>query len=182
MKMYVNGVLAGTTTGVNAAFVMPSGLGLLGDDGGGGELMFGTIYRVTAYTSLLTDAAILSHGKAFANLMVTPPAPSQPGLWVSAYYAAWMQGSAPAANIDFTTATHFIHFAAVPNSDGSLNLSTDSLTAANSADVVKRGPRRREKSAPVRGRRRHQLSIHNQLRHLRHTGQQPGEPHDRARL
>jgi hypothetical protein len=72
MKMYVNGVLAGTTTGVNSAFVMPSGLGLLGDDGGGAELMLGTIYRVTAYDSVLTDAAILRHGKAFGDLLSPP--------------------------------------------------------------------------------------------------------------
>ena len=72
MNMYVNGVLAGTTTGVSPDFVMPSGLGLLGDDGGGGELLLGTIYRVTVYDSLLTDAAILRHGKAFGDLLSPP--------------------------------------------------------------------------------------------------------------
>jgi hypothetical protein len=72
MKLYVNGILAGTTTGASPDFVMPSGLGLLGDDGGGAELLLGTIYRVTVYDSLLTDAAILRHGTAFGNL-VSPP-------------------------------------------------------------------------------------------------------------
>lgn len=72
MKMYVNGVPVGTAAGVSAAFVMPSGLGWLGDDGGGAELLFGTIYRVTVYNSLLADTAILRHGKTFGDLLSPP--------------------------------------------------------------------------------------------------------------
>ena len=72
MKLYVSGILAGTTTGASPNFVMPSGLGLLGDDGGGAELLLGTIYRVTVYDSLLTDAAILRHGTAFGDLLSPP--------------------------------------------------------------------------------------------------------------
>lgn len=72
MKLYVNGVLAGTTTGVSPSFAMPFGQGWLGDNATRGELMLGTIYRVTVYDSLLDDAAILSHGKAFADLLSPP--------------------------------------------------------------------------------------------------------------
>jgi len=72
MKLYVNGVLAGTTAGVNAGFAMPYGMGRLGDNGGGGERMVGTIYRATVYDSLLDDAAVLRHGKAFADLLSPP--------------------------------------------------------------------------------------------------------------
>ena len=42
----------------------------------------------------------------------------------------------PASNIDYTTLTHIIHFAAVPNSDGTLNTTDNNITMANSADVV----------------------------------------------
>ena len=44
----------------------------------------------------------------------------------------------PASNIDFTALTHIIHFSLVPNSDGTLNSSDNSVTSANSADVVSR--------------------------------------------
>lgn len=42
----------------------------------------------------------------------------------------------PASTIDFSTLTHIIHFSVVPNSDGSLNTGDNSITAANSADIV----------------------------------------------
>ena len=44
----------------------------------------------------------------------------------------------PASSIDFTTLTHVIHFSVVPNSDGTLDSSANSITTANSADVVSR--------------------------------------------
>ena len=44
----------------------------------------------------------------------------------------------PASNIDFTALTHIIHFSLVPKSDGTLNSSVNSITSANSADVVTR--------------------------------------------
>lgn len=45
----------------------------------------------------------------------------------------------PASNIDFTAVSHVIHFSVVPNSNGSLNSSANSLTIGNSSDVVSRG-------------------------------------------
>jgi chitinase len=59
-------------------------------------------------------------------------------LWSTGYYPGWEQGSMPASNIDFTALTHIIHFSLVPNSDGTLNSSDNSITTANSADIVSR--------------------------------------------
>ena len=42
----------------------------------------------------------------------------------------------PASNIDFTALTHVIHFSLVPNSDGTLNSSDNSISPANSSAVV----------------------------------------------
>ncbi len=44
----------------------------------------------------------------------------------------------PASNIDFTALSHIIHFSVVPNSNGTLNSSSNSITLANSTDVVTR--------------------------------------------
>jgi chitinase len=49
-----------------------------------------------------------------------------------------MQSTLPASNVDFTSLSHLIHFSVVPNSNGSLDSSVNSVTAANSADVVTR--------------------------------------------
>lgn len=57
-------------------------------------------------------------------------------LWCTAYYPGWEQGVMPASSIDFTAVTDIIHFSLVPNSDGTLNSSANSLTSANSADIV----------------------------------------------
>ena len=42
----------------------------------------------------------------------------------------------PASKIDFTALTHVIHFSVVPNSDGTLNSSANSVSPANSADII----------------------------------------------
>jgi chitinase len=60
------------------------------------------------------------------------------GLWNSAYYAGWMQDYLPAAQIDFTAVTHIIHFAVLPRIDGSLDSDTNTVSLANSTDVVAR--------------------------------------------
>lgn len=79
MKMYVNGALTGAATGISDLFVMPAGAGKLGANPGNSERMRGTIYRVTAYDSLLGAAAILSHAKVFADLL-SPPSIARLGL------------------------------------------------------------------------------------------------------
>ena len=66
---------------------------------------------------------------------------AQTGPWVSAYYAGWNQGQAndgalPAQNIDYGALTHVIHFSLVPNSNGTLDYSSNSITQANSSALV----------------------------------------------
>jgi chitinase len=57
-------------------------------------------------------------------------------LWCTGYYPGWEQSALPAADIDYSALTHLIHFSIVPNADGTLNTSDNSLTAANSASIV----------------------------------------------
>jgi chitinase len=64
--------------------------------------------------------------------------PACAGFWSAGYYPGWTQAGMPASNIDFTVLTDVIHFSVVPNSDGSLDSSANSLTTANSADIVTR--------------------------------------------
>jgi hypothetical protein len=68
MSLYLDGVLASTATGVDSSFAMPTGPGLLGNNAKGTEGMTGTIYRVTVYSGVLTDAQIKSHADAFATV------------------------------------------------------------------------------------------------------------------
>ncbi len=67
MSLYVDGVLAGTVTGVSDIFALPTGAGLLGNNAGGTEGMVGTIYRVTVYAGVLAESKIKSHSDAFIN-------------------------------------------------------------------------------------------------------------------
>jgi chitinase len=57
-------------------------------------------------------------------------------IWRVGYYPGWEQASMPASNIDFTMLTHVIHFSVVPNSDGTLDSSANSISTANSSDLV----------------------------------------------
>ena len=59
-------------------------------------------------------------------------------LWSTAYYAGWMQGYLPASNIDLKAVSDLIHFSVIPNADGTLNSTANSLTPAYSAEVVTR--------------------------------------------
>ncbi|MCC6233148.1 MAG: hypothetical protein IT580_10930 [Verrucomicrobiales bacterium] len=72
MKIFVNGTLAGSSEGIHENFGMPTGVGRLGANPSNTEQMVGTVYRVTAYDSLLSDAAIQKHAKAFADLLSPP--------------------------------------------------------------------------------------------------------------
>src|SRR5258706_6163201 len=57
-------------------------------------------------------------------------------IWSTAYYPGWEQVSMPADQIDFDAVSHVIHFALVPNSNGSLNSSANGVTPANSSSIV----------------------------------------------
>src|ERR1043165_7223750 len=57
-------------------------------------------------------------------------------LWCTGYYPGWEQSAMPASAVDYSALTHIIHFSIVPNPDGSLNTSDNSLSVGNSANVV----------------------------------------------
>jgi hypothetical protein len=73
LKLYTNGVLAGTTTGVSDLFALPTGPGFLGSTPGGGEAMVGRIFRIVVYAGMLPEATIKKHGQAFAPVPPQPP-------------------------------------------------------------------------------------------------------------
>jgi chitinase len=58
--------------------------------------------------------------------------------WVTAYYPGYRQSAMPASQVDFTAVTHVIHFALLPNTNGTLNSSANTITTANSSDLVTR--------------------------------------------
>lgn len=62
-------------------------------------------------------------------------------LWVTAYYAGWMQGNEWSyhlrpGDIDFGAVTHVIHFSLNPNPDGTLNSEGNGLTTENSSALI----------------------------------------------
>jgi len=66
---------------------------------------------------------------------------AQSDVWVSAYYAGWMQGCwnegyLSADEIDFDAVTHIIHFSLMPEQDGSIDDSINCISPQNSADIV----------------------------------------------
>ena len=69
-------------------------------------------------------------------VLLTLVARSYADVWVTGYYAGWMQDYLPASEIDYGAVTHIIHFNLLPNTDGTLDSTTDGVTAQNSADVV----------------------------------------------
>lgn len=72
MRLYLNGSFAGSSSGVSAAFAMPTGQGWLGGNSSGGELMQGTISRVTVYDDVLADDAIQRHADAYNDIVRAP--------------------------------------------------------------------------------------------------------------
>ena len=64
--------------------------------------------------------------------------PARADLWSTAYYPGYNQNSMVASNIDFGAVSHVIHFALVPNTDGSLNSSANGITGAHTSDLVTR--------------------------------------------
>ena len=53
---------------------------------------------------------------------------AQSNIWVTAYYAGWEQDHLPASQIDYTALTQINYFAAIPNADGSIDLSGNGVT------------------------------------------------------
>ena len=66
---------------------------------------------------------------------------AQSKFWITGYYAGWMQGwynngRLPAALIDFSTINYIIHFGLVPQADGTIDFSTNSILQTNSDSLV----------------------------------------------
>jgi chitinase len=57
-------------------------------------------------------------------------------LWVTGYYPGYEASQMTPSNIDFTAITHVIHFALVPETNGAINSSDNSLTGAACAKLV----------------------------------------------
>ncbi|MDB6125085.1 MAG: hypothetical protein JWQ71_4078 [Pedosphaera sp.] len=57
-------------------------------------------------------------------------------LWSTAYYAVWLQGTMAPTNVDYTAVTHIIHFAIVPNSNGTLDTTANGMTPKYSTNLV----------------------------------------------
>ncbi len=64
--------------------------------------------------------------------------PLRADIWTTAYYPGYEQNNMPASNVDFTVLTHVIHFAVLPNSDGTLNSSANVVSTSNSSDLITR--------------------------------------------
>jgi GH18 family chitinase/lysophospholipase L1-like esterase len=48
-------------------------------------------------------------------------------MWVTGYYTGWGIDQCPVSAIDFSVFTHIVHFSLIPNADGSLNASGNSI-------------------------------------------------------
>ena len=72
MKLYLNGSLAGSRSGVGSAFAMPRGAGYLGNSAAGTEGMQGTLHRVTVYAGIVEEDAIRRHANAFNGIRSVP--------------------------------------------------------------------------------------------------------------
>ena len=55
---------------------------------------------------------------AFALLLLPMVLSGQTKVWVSGYYAGWMQGYLPPSAIDFKAVTHIMHFSIEPSGAG----------------------------------------------------------------
>jgi hypothetical protein len=72
MELYLNGSFAGSRSGVDAGFAMPTGQGWLGNNAAKTEGMVGTIYRVTVYDDVVAPAVLQRHSDAY-NDIARPP-------------------------------------------------------------------------------------------------------------
>ena len=92
------------------------------------------------YSATAVDNSTNKNTATSALLSFTvSPTPIVNGKWVVAYYAGWQQTYLPASAIDYSTVTHIVYFAAVPNANGTLNLSANGVTNnTNQVDLITR--------------------------------------------
>jgi chitinase len=64
------------------------------------------------------------------------PAFAPAEVWVTGYYPGYESSTMAPSNIDFTTVTHVIHFSLLPQADGSIDSSANSLSPSACATLV----------------------------------------------
>jgi chitinase len=69
-------------------------------------------------------------------LAILLPVASRADLWITGYYPGYESSQMAPSNIDFTTVTHVIHFALVPEANGSVDSTANSLNASACAELV----------------------------------------------
>ena len=92
--------------------------------------------RVRCFVKVFSLILVLS-----MHFALSSKAYAESDVWVSAYYAGWMQGCGyegylSADEIDFDAVTHVIHFSLMPEPNGSLDDSINCISPENSADIV----------------------------------------------
>lgn len=138
MTLFLNGVLAGSRSGVSSGFAMPQGQGWLGANPQGGEPMSGTIHRLTVYAGRVSEEVILAHADAF-NGIVRPPAilslTASPETFFAPGFATlrWEVQNASAVFLDGTDVTGLSTLSVYPEATW-----TYTLTATNSSGSASR--------------------------------------------
>jgi chitinase len=61
---------------------------------------------------------------------------SHADLWCTAYYPGYEQAGMPASAIDFTAVTHIVHFALLPETNGTLNTSVNVITQSGITNLI----------------------------------------------
>jgi chitinase len=72
----------------------------------------------------------------FGWLACLVPVSARADLWITGYYPGYESSQMAPSNIDFKTVTHVIHFALVPETNGSLDGSANGLSASACAKLV----------------------------------------------
>ena len=90
-----------------------------------------------AFCLLAAAFSIQAASAAPTHLLRTRAKETHP-LWVSAYYAVWVQqvGTLTPQQIDYSALSHLIHFAVVPAADGSIDPVKGGITPAESEAVL----------------------------------------------
>ncbi|MGI4791671.1 MAG: glycoside hydrolase family 18 protein [Janthinobacterium lividum] len=107
-------------------------------------------YSLPKFASCLLLGTMLAAALSLSPILAAPlhsakaPSAKRHPLWVTAYYAVWVQqsGKLTPAKIDYSAFSHLIHFAIVPQIDGSIDDSVKAgITPAESQAVL--GPAHR---------------------------------------
>lgn len=81
------------------------------------------------------DVTVDAPREASVDVTVDAPSPRR-SLWVTGYYAGWMQDAVPPQALALSSLTHVIHFSLVPRADGSLDAAENGLGATHARAIV----------------------------------------------